>query len=282
MQMVPRIVLGLNGANGCAVCISLAPHADLILMSTYAANGLESLPVFASCVQNAITRLRYSAYFEIITLPGQFKLFGFQTLRHQGIKISRRHLVHGINVALLKLNPRSVADAQSLATAMGMQKVSENCKVYLEIVINEEWELMDHLTHSRKAEAVLDSIQLQVFSFKPSNLQEQSLFSAILAELNNVTDARLNRISRITDTMPWQMWFFLIPMGFLVVCYSYLFGIESGRAHMFMTAALALSIAYSLVITFNLQYPFSGALKVKPEAYEMVLAESFESSKATP
>jgi cytochrome bd-type quinol oxidase subunit 2 len=167
----------------------------------------------------------------------------------------------------------SAADLGRLALAVGLPAISHDCRDYLETVSKVEWKMMDHFAFSAHAQLALDDIQRAVFAFQPSNDREQSLFDAMLIELSQIADARRERLARIPDSMPIVMWLFLIPVGCIVIVYSYLFGLEDRRAHMFMTGALALTVAYSLLIIFNLQFPFSGALKVHPDAFRKALAE---------
>ena len=165
----------------------------------------------------------------------------------------------------------SVADLSRYTVAVGLVDTANDCRTYLELVINEEWKTMDYSRFSVNAQALLQKIRLAVLAFRPSDGREQAILEAMISELTQMSDARLDRLSMIPDAMPMPMWFFLIPIGSVVVIYSYLFGLENGAAHMFMTGALALAIFFSLIITFNLQFPFSGTLKVNADAYERAL-----------
>ena len=60
--------------------------------------------------------------------------------------------------------------------------------------------------------------------------------------------------------------------------FTYLFGLDNTRSHTLMVAALALLISSILFSIGLLEYPFSGSVRVGPEAFELVL-ERFESSK---
>jgi hypothetical protein len=66
--------------------------------------------------------------------------------------------------------------------------------------------------------------------------------------------------------------------GILVVGFAYLFGLENTLVHNLMVSALALLISSVLFSIGVLEYPFSGDVRVSPEAFELVL-ERFERSK---
>lgn len=64
----------------------------------------------------------------------------------------------------------------------------------------------------------------------------------------------------------------------IVVGFTYLFDLRSTAAHMLMVAALALTIGLVLFTIGALDYPFSGDIRVGPDAFNSVI-ERMEHSK---
>ena len=64
----------------------------------------------------------------------------------------------------------------------------------------------------------------------------------------------------------------------MAVGFTYLFGLENTLVHTLMVAMLALIISSVLFTVGVLEYPFSGDVRVSPEAFELVL-ERMERSK---
>ena len=60
--------------------------------------------------------------------------------------------------------------------------------------------------------------------------------------------------------------------------FTYLFGLNNALVHKLMVAALALVISSILFSIGLLESPFSGSVRVEPEAFELVL-NRFETSK---
>jgi drug/metabolite transporter (DMT)-like permease len=80
------------------------------------------------------------------------------------------------------------------------------------------------------------------------------------------------------EGIPFVLWGVLAVGGILVVGFAYLFGLENTLVHNLMVGALALLISSVLFSIGVLEYPFSGDVRVSPEAFELVL-ERFERSK---
>jgi uncharacterized membrane protein len=61
----------------------------------------------------------------------------------------------------------------------------------------------------------------------------------------------------------------------ITVSFTYLFGLKSNVAHALMVAALTLVICGILFTIAEFDYPFSGLVEIRPEAFKEVL-HSFE------
>ena len=80
------------------------------------------------------------------------------------------------------------------------------------------------------------------------------------------------------ESLPSVLWVVLIVGGIVAVGFAYLFGMENTWAHALMVASLAGVIALVLFTIAAMDHPFSGAARVGPEAFELVL-NRFETSK---
>ena len=80
------------------------------------------------------------------------------------------------------------------------------------------------------------------------------------------------------ESLPTVLWVVLIVGGIVVVGFAYLFGLENTGTHALMVGSLAGVSALVLFTIASIDHPFSGAARVGPEAFELVL-ERFETSK---
>jgi uncharacterized protein DUF4239 len=143
---------------------------------------------------------------------------------------------------------------------------------YAQAVVDREWPAMDHGGESRKAGDLLDGLWQAIREVEPRTAREQALYSEVVTRVNAVSDERRLRLLECRDGVPSLMWAVLISGALLTVGFTFLFGVKNFRAQAIMTAALVGTIALNLFLVATLDYPFSGDLRVTPEAFQEVLA----------
>jgi hypothetical protein len=68
----------------------------------------------------------------------------------------------------------------------------------------------------------------------------------------------------------------LITGGVITVSFCLLFGLQSKTAHIGMVAALAVLITISLLLIYQMQYPFAGDPHIGPGAFEVFLSQTHQ------
>ena len=147
---------------------------------------------------------------------------------------------------------------------------------YCKLVVDEEWPLMDQRKSSAKAHEQLLQIWRNGQAFDPGTEREQIILDKIVDILVNLNDARRGRLLAARSSLPKPLWFVLIAGAVITIGFSYLFGIRSVIAHNVITIFLAASIGLGLFLIAALEGPFSGSLRLSPEAFRAVL-ESWRS-----
>ena len=176
---------------------------------------------------------------------------------------------------------RDVADVFFLAHRLPEPEgrhLQELARSYARTVVNEEWPLMKRGKVSPKAWAILDEIRDSMQRMKPTTDAQQVLYEQGLQQVNDLADARGERLFEAEEGLPRILWVVLIVGGIEVVSFTYLFGLESTSVHVLMVASLTLIIALVLFTVAALDYPFKGDIRIGPQAFEQVLGW-FESSK---
>jgi uncharacterized membrane protein YraQ (UPF0718 family) len=149
---------------------------------------------------------------------------------------------------------------------------------YAQVVVNEEWPLMEQGKTSPRAWAILDDMRGSIQGMKPTTEVQQVLYEQGLRQMHDLEDARAERLFEAEEGLPAILWVVLIVGGIDVVGFTYLFGSESTSVHVLMVASLTLIIALVFFTVAALDYPFKGDIRIGPEAFEQVLGR-FESSK---
>jgi uncharacterized membrane protein YraQ (UPF0718 family) len=158
------------------------------------------------------------------------------------------------------------------------RQLQELARSYGQVVVDEEWALMGQGRTSPRAWDLLDEMSLSMSKVEVRTKAEQAVYTEGLNRIDELADARNARLVEADDSIPTILWGVLVAGGIVVVGFTYLFGLENTLAHKLMVAALTLVISSVLFTIGLLEHPFSGSVRVGPEAFELVL-ERFESSK---
>ena len=129
-----------------------------------------------------------------------------------------------------------------------------------------------------RAWVLIDDIRASLQEVKPTTVAGQELYAEGLDQVQRLADARRMRLVVAEESLPAVLWVVLIAGGIVAVGFAYLFGMQNTWAHGLMVGSLAGVIALVLFTIAAMDHPFSGAARVGPEAFELVL-ERFETSK---
>ena len=149
--------------------------------------------------------------------------------------------------------------------------IQELAHSYAEVVVDEEWPLMAQGEFSPKAWATIDEIRDSVQSLDSSTDDQLLLDQQALERVHGLADARRDRLLAAEEGLPAIMWVVLVGGGFIVVGFTYLFGMANSITHILMVAALALIISSVLFTVASLNYPFRGDVHIGPDAFEQIL-----------
>jgi hypothetical protein len=161
--------------------------------------------------------------------------------------------------------------------------IQELARSYAQVVVEEEWPLMEHGRASPKAWASLDELRGALLGLNPPTSAQQTpydqaRYNEVLDQLHALGDARRERLLAAGKGLPTILWLVLIGGGVITIAFTYLFGLESTVVHTLMVALLALIISLSLFTVAALDHPFQGDVRIHPAALEQDL-QRFQESK---
>jgi hypothetical protein len=151
-------------------------------------------------------------------------------------------------------------------------ELKRDVQQYATAVINDEWELMDreHRLDPRLS-LELDAMRHSAQSIEPQTERQRVIFAQLVQRITDVFDARRERSNIASEGIPALLWAALLGGGAVTVGYAFLFGTSNTLPQALMVAALACMIAFLLFLVAQAQIPFSGGLRVKPEAFRTIL-----------
>jgi Protein of unknown function (DUF4239) len=155
------------------------------------------------------------------------------------------------------------------------ERLQELARTYAEVVIEEEWSLMERGKASPRAWALVNEMRQTAYNFEPNTDAEQVLYDDALNIIHDLEDQRNLRLLEAGGGIPGILWGVLVVGGIIVVGFTYLFGLENTTSHRLMIASLAAIIALAIFTIYALDHPFAGITRVQSDPFELVL-ETFE------
>ena len=156
--------------------------------------------------------------------------------------------------------------------------IQELARSYAQVVVEEEWPLMEQGSSSPKAWATLDELRGAILGLDPTTGAQLERYNQVLEQLHGLGDARRERLLAANEGLSTILWVVLIGGALITIAFTYIFGLENTVVHTLMVAALAMILSLSLFTVAALDYPFKGDVRIHPAAFEQVL-ERFQESK---
>jgi Protein of unknown function (DUF4239) len=144
---------------------------------------------------------------------------------------------------------------------------------YLKVVISQEWPAMDEGHASKPARQALEAVYSALQQAKSTALQNTALTSEIFYQLDVLTQARRERLLAAEGAVPGIVWIVLFAGAVLTIGFTLFFGTSNLRAQTLMTGMLSVLIFSELLIVVAIDHPFTGTVKVRPEALTEVLSD---------
>ena len=146
---------------------------------------------------------------------------------------------------------------------------------YTRSVVDDEWETMADGASSPVTGVKYRQVWAGYYRFRPQTDHQHDFYSESLGKLNELGESRRLRLISSAASIPSVMWILLVVGAVLTIGYLYLFAIPVPWLQHLMIGSVAGLLAFILFMILALDHPFSGDVKVTPDAYQSVLA-SFE------
>ena len=147
---------------------------------------------------------------------------------------------------------------------------------YLKTAINVDWPTMDQgITGTRAARVAtkqaLDAVYAALVS--SSGQGDSAVISEMLRQVELITQSRRARLVRSEGAVPKALWPILLGGAAITIGFTFFFVTQRLLTQILMTALLAILILSELLIIIGIDRPFSGAVKIGPNALSAVLTD---------
>lgn len=152
---------------------------------------------------------------------------------------------------------------------------------YVQTVVKEEWPAMAAGdTIGVKGWILLEQAAGVLVNDSANDPKSVALLQEMLGRLNDVYDARRDRLIAADDALNPSVWAVVLSGGLISLLFCWIFGTPSAGFHLFLTSlvAAAFGLVMFLIISFDL--PFRGDVQIGPDQFQLVL-QNMERLKTT-
>ena len=170
----------------------------------------------------------------------------------------------------------SSAAADAWHTSVGLpaptrSRVRHDMLLYANAMVTREWPEMLSRGYDKESDLIVMDAIGAAGGFNPKQLKEANAQTATLAQLSALHDDRYRRISdNRSGILPFE-WLVLFLGAVCIIAFCWLFGVENKTVHLMMTSTVTIIVTATLVLLFELQYPFQSALHIPPDDWTGVV-----------
>ena len=142
---------------------------------------------------------------------------------------------------------------------------------YLRATISRDWPAMEQGRASHAVTETLTKIYGAVLKFHAFDPGEALVVAEILRNVDQIGDARRERLVVASGIVPGIIWMVLFVGAFVTLGFTFFFGAANLRAQILMSGALSILIFGGLLTIVAIDHPFAGTVHVGPEALTAVI-----------
>lgn len=150
-------------------------------------------------------------------------------------------------------------------------KVRQLCKNYAKEVIEDEWDKMSEKKDSVKVWNTYREMWTTCSTYEPITQRQSNAQQLLLSAMESVGENRRLRVEALHSGLPVQLWGVLILGGAATIIFTYFFGSENFSIQVIMVSIVSLVISLNLFLLATYDDPFSGDIKVLPDAFQTQL-----------
>jgi Protein of unknown function (DUF4239) len=139
---------------------------------------------------------------------------------------------------------------------------------YVRSVVNDEWPRMREGHDSELAKGSLGQIFAAFRTVRPHSVMSNGFYNDSVRQLNTALNARRDRLETATGGLPRDITILILFSSLVIIAYAILVGSPNYWFHVLGPLAIAVVVTISLVVLFDLTYPFSGDVSLKPNDFQ--------------
>lgn len=150
---------------------------------------------------------------------------------------------------------------------------------YVQRVVRDEWPATQHAQASPSTWHAMDVLSADVYGFVPSTAREERVYPQLVGEMEEVLDARRERLYLGGHGVGAVTWIVIVIGGMITIGFAAFFRMGSVRAHLLLTSLAAAMFGLMFFLLLAMDHPLWGRVSIGPEPFQ-ALEASFARQQA--
>ena len=138
---------------------------------------------------------------------------------------------------------------------------------YVRLVVDDEWPATQHARNSAVTWRAMDRLSAGVYGFVPSTAQEERVYPQLVGEMEEVLDARRDRLDLGQRGVGAVTWVVIVLGAMITIGFAAFFRMGSARAHLLLTSLAAAMFGLMLFLLLAMDHPLWGRVSIGPEPF---------------
>lgn len=147
------------------------------------------------------------------------------------------------------------------------REVQADLRDYTSLVVGTEWRLMKNGHLTQEGTDRLDALRNRVLNFPANTDDQKGDRAAVLEQIQALDTARGQRAMDAKARPPVGLLWMSVVTGLIVMLFPFLAGARPKGVTVVPLALMAALLGVGLYLAFDISHTFTGALRVKPDAY---------------
>lgn len=169
-----------------------------------------------------------------------------------------------VHEAAILMDLVSAAEAYNDKVGHAVHAAAEG---YAKAVIEQEWPLLASHNGAKIKRAPLEQLWRTSRTIDPAEPRGQALYDTTISMLENLAEARYERISASNDSLNDLLRFVLWVGAAFTIAFLWFFGAENQRVQLMLTGIVTSMLSLVLILVLAMNNPLSGDLGAQPDAF---------------
>ena len=143
---------------------------------------------------------------------------------------------------------------------------------YVDQVVRVEWPATQQARTSRETWDAMNHISRGIYTFRPATPQEERVYPQLTHEIEEVLDARRDRLFLGERGVGAVTWTIILLGGMITVGFTAFFEMRNRRAQLLLTSLMAAMFGLMIFLIAAMDHPLWGTLSVDAGPFEQLQA----------